>query len=648
MKLLLKLAALLLALFVIGIIAGTLAVKKYLPPEKVRSLVVANAQKALGRDVRLGDVSLNIFRGLKLEGLEVSERPDFKAGKFASAESFSLKIQWRPLLRKKVVAERIVLSGLRVSVRKEADGRFNFSDMSGPQPKAQPAAASAAGLPIELNVRRTSVSDGRIVYTDAASSSAWTLSGINAKITDFSIERPFEAEMGLKVEGRLGERPVSATLSYDGKIDLAKQDLDKMSAEIKRLELEAFGLSVKASGSIKGASSPALDLKAEIFADHSAPAAHMETKFRIEGEDLRLETMRVKLGGSELEAGGKVAGLRSASPRLDLLLKCRSFVLEELAQLTPRTRELGLAGSGFFAVAVKGPASKPVLAGKLLFKGLGAAVSGLKLSDFTGTATFDENRIDIQNLKGKVADGKLSMALTVKDYAKSPYVDIEASLTRFDLEGFLAAKAALSGSTGTQKAVAPEPDSKPPPVSAKGKFNVAALTHSNIVANDTRLTWELSGITPDMKSLSGWAKLNVGNGKLENLGKIATQSKIVKVMVFPLMVVQRIGKIGGFQLFPDFNNVAFREIAGDYEFKNGLMTLRESRLDSDAANVKAEGTIDLSAEKLDLLVSAQVGRLAPMEVEVKGTFAAPQAKPRIGKFIAEPAKRLFQRLIQPR
>ena len=732
MRFLLKLSAVLAGLLAVAVIGATIAVKRFFPPEKVRSLIAENAQKALHREVRIGDISLNLLQGLTVKDLEVSQPAGFKEGVFARAGSSNLKIQWRPLLRKKVVVDRIVLKGLRLSVRKKADGHFDFEDITGAGKEAPQAPKAAAGLPLELNIHETALVDGGIVYEDAGSGASWTVSDLNARVVDFSIEKPFGATVSLKAEGKGLAAPVSAALSFDGRIDLAGNNLEKASVAMKRLSVESFGVKLDASGSVNDLASPEADLKVHL-ADFktaglkpfgvpdgiSIPAADLDSKLAVKGDDLRIESfqlktrfgtvdasgwvrklkssmpqpeldatlkldlpafksediafstavpaglampalqisgavsggldqvrlrsLRLKLGATDIEADGTVAALRSGSPQLDLLVKCRSFSLDELGQIAPATREMKLVGGGLFAAGVQGTPAKPVLAGKLTYKGIGAVVAGLKLSDFGGTVKFDERRIDAPGIAGKIGAGTLAMDVTVKDYAGNPDLSVEGSLTQFDLDKFLAAKAAAGGGKAPEKA-APAAGAKPSsPIRAAGKFTVQKLTHSNAVANDLRLAWDLSGITPDMKSLSGSAKLDVGAGKLENLGKLAAQSVIVKVLMLPLVVAQ---KIGGIQFFPDLNNIGFDSIVGDYAFQNGLMTLRQSHFDSRSADVTAQGTIDLPAEKLDLVVTAQVGRVAPIEVEVKGTFDNPQSKPRVLKFIAEPAKQLLQRLIK--
>ena len=339
--------------------------------------------------------------------------------------------------------------------------------------------------------------------------------------------------------------------------------------------------------------------------------------------------------------------LESKSPVADLILRCRAFDLAELTQLTPALRKLKLAGSGLFAVSVKGALEKPVLAGKLQFQGAGAMLPGLPLAGFSGTADFDEKRVEVPNLKGKVADGLLTMDLSVKEYARSPTVALTAELDVFDLGRFLAAKAVLTaGQPPPAKAVeTKEGAGKKQPLAARGKLTVKRLLHPNAVARNVRVDWDLDGITADLRRLGGTAKISSSGGHLDSIGSLATQSPLVKVLILPVMILQKLS-LGGLRILPDLNNIDFDEILGDYTFRGGLMTVNDSHLHSSAANVTSKGTIDLPTEQLDLVVTAQVGQVAPIDVGVTGTFDKPVAKAKIVKFLAEPAKQLLQNIFK--
>ena len=990
LKTLFKVGAVLAVLGIIGLGIGTWALQRYLTPQRVRDLIVSQARKSLQREVSLGNISVSLVHGLVVEKFAISERPDFKAGRFAEADSFSVRLGLLPLLHGQLVVDKVVADGLKVSVIQRADGSFNFSDLAG---STVPTTGGApAGPALSLFVKKAALRNAHISYQDAAAGQDLKVAVASAKVSDFRLDGPFSAEVDLRAEGKVSGRSVASAVSFSGKVDIGNGNPERMSAVIKQFHIEDSGRELRISGKVSNLTAPKLDVAAVLslsgaelasveakgvvtntghrpaadlalklhtpgFDPQNAaikafvslplpkavkvpeaslegrlrlsgeelafdglkaqakfgtveasgrlarlysgrpepdlkvvvhldvpetkaasvpgvklpaglvlPAAKMDVDLTLQGWDIAINSLRVKaegffmdaagtvrdlmgkpqpgtlkakahlelprtkasampfvklpegvmipacvvdvdltlkawdasinnlrlkaegsfveasgavrdlmgkpkaqdfkakvhldfpvtkasdipfvqlppglvipatvvdaalrsdgedvtldslhlktqageadvkgmvrrvlsgkpepalsvqakldlpafkssdipfpqvpagltvpaslweitaaggldslnigrlhavLGKNDLEVSGTVKAARSADPALDLLFKCRSFVLDELTSITSQTRELKLGGRGFFAIGVSGPLSKFLLSGKMKFQSLGVTVAGLPLSDFTGTASFDERRIDIPNLTGKVADGTLQMDLTVKNYRAAPYVDLVASLDRFDLGKYLTAKAVLAAQKKERESAKPKAEqmSKASPLATRGRFSVGELRHPNVTAKDVKVSWELDGITPDMKSLGGNAKLLVAGGDFNNIGKLATQSPLVKVLIFPLLIIQKIGSIGGIHIFPDFNNISFTEIAGDYAFDKGLMTLKDTHLYSDAAQVQSEGAIDLPSERLDLTVTAQVGRVAPMDIKVTGSFDKPVTKTQLGKFI----KDLFQR-----
>ena len=355
------------------------------------------------------------------------------------------------------------------------------------------------------------------------------------------------------------------------------------------------------------------------------PPSHWTAEAAYSPASIRVKSLRVITGRNDVEASGTVTD-PSGRGAYDLLIKCRSYVLEEITQLTPQTRDLKLAGSGFFAFSMTGLKGKPVYAGKLQFKNFGAMVAGLPLADFNGTMSFDANRVDVPNLTGKLAEGLLKMDLTVKNYALAPDIALQASLDRFDLGRYLAAKTKVASDRAAAKPAKTEEKKKL--VSTHGHLDIGTLIHPNATVTDVKVEWDLRGLAGDLRALAGDAKLQVGGGKVLSAQDMALQSKLVKVLIFPLLVVQKI------QSF-DFNKITLHQIVGDYGFSNGLMTLRQSQMDSDAVQVSAKGTIDLPTEVLNLVVTTQAGSLAPLDVSVTGTFDNPKSKVNVAKFILQ-------------
>lgn len=429
------------------------------------------------------------------------------------------------------------------------------------------------------------------------------------------------------------------------------------AVRLDRLTIKAKGATV----TLNGAVAPQPDLEAAADLDLPAltdkdlpfpgvpaglrmPASHWSADASVSTRLIRVKSFRFQSGKNEVTASGTVTD-PAGRAAFDLLIKCRSFALEELTTLTPQTRDLKLAGTGKFALAVTGVKEKPNYSGKLQFQGLGATVAELPLSDFAGTFSFDDRRLDMPNLAGKVADGALKLDLTVKDYARAPEIQLEAELDRFDLGRWLAAKSKVVADRQAAKAAKPAaPQQKAPPMSTRGRFNVGTLIHPNATVTAVTLGWDLRGVTPDLRSLDGDAHLRVAGGKVRSVGDMATQSKLVKVLVFPLLIVQKLARVARLPGFPDFNDITLNGIVGDYLFKDGVMTLRRSEMASSAADVSALGTIDLPGEKLAMTVTAQVAGVAPIDVGVTGTFDNPKPKVNYGKFVQEGAKSLIQAL----
>lgn len=452
---------------------------------------------------------------------------------------------------------------------------------------------------------------------------------------------------------------VVPALRLDGGARVKGDDLyfDKASFKGKGGTLKLDGVVVKA---LAGAPEPALEIQADLdlpaLTDKDLPfpgvppglelpPSRWNADLSYAPRAIRLRKLGVKIASNEISIEGGISD-PAGRGAFDLIIKCKRFVLEELTRLTPKTRDLKLAGSGFFALSVTGTKEKPVFGGKLQFKDLGATVAELPLSDFTGTVSFDERRVDVPNLKGKVADGSLSMDLTIKDYTKIPEIQLEASLDRFDLGKYLTAKKKLEQDAKTAQAAKAAKAGKPAeakastPIRTRGKLEIASLIHPNAQVQNVAASWDLYGVTPDMKKLDGEAKFSVGGGKLHAIGDMAVQSPVVKVLIFPILIFQKIS------LGVDFNNITVRKIVGDYAFKSGLMTLRQSEMDSSAAQISAVGTIDLPAEALNLTVTAQAGNLPAVDVAVTGTVANPKTKVKLGKLLETSGKNLIEGLLR--
>ena len=278
---------------------------------------------------------------------------------------------------------------------------------------------------------------------------------------------------------------------------------------------------------------------------------------------------------------------------------------------------------------------------------------GFDLSHFSGIVSFNENRIDAPDIYGSFDGSKTHIDLTIKNYAQRPFINAEIDLSKFNLDHFFAARDRFIKTMSSLKE-----SSNPPKVSlsahqshraataidSKGILNIDQMTHPKFRADGVRVTWNVQGITPDLKTMTGHAHILANHGKMEDLGTMVDKSILIKILASPLIAIQKITSFGGIRLFPNFNNITFQELAGDYNFANGIMLVNESHVYSDAANVSAKGKIDIPRQNLDMHIIAQVANIAPMKISVQGKFDKPKIHVDLADILLGPAKGLINGL----
>ncbi|MBI5884040.1 MAG: AsmA family protein [Elusimicrobia bacterium] len=669
----LKLFAVVIGAGLAGLAAATLALRLLLPPDKLKSLIAQEAGKVLGRQVRIKDVSVSLIQGLRVEGVEISEKPDFKAGTFVSVSSFDFKVQLMPLLSKRVVIDRMVMAGPSARIVKNKDGTFNFSDLvsqapsgerrtsgafgdGGPLPpaspdgggaqrggtgssksKAAPSKAAAAGkaapassmdLPFVLDVQKARVSGGSIVYADPAGAIEVSISGLDASADGFSLERAFPASFSLALSGRSGPMRLGGKASGEARFDLSR-------------------MKDAAPGSLPIGVS---NLKSEVSMSVQDPSSELDAK---------LTDLSVSIGEARLDApfdGGASLAFDAKSGNRRVQGKAAVKARFDLSKIS------------------EGAASADI-------KSVSLEAAGLK-ADLAMKFFFDPKQVSLAGIEGTMLGGKLTGLLKVRNYATTPDIKLEADLSSVELEKLLAANEATlvappgskagakrsgakpeaSGATPEASgakpgASEPKPKAAPsssPPMSTSGSIKIGEARHQFASAKDISLEWDLKGITPSLESLGGFATMKIAGGHFSALDSLAGRSKVLKVLTLPFVVLQKIGRVPILnKVLPEFNTVTFTEITGDYVFERGGMTLRRCAMRSSAANVDATGTANLPAETLAVTVMSQVGRLAPIGIDVTGTFDQPKTRLKaetllnqpVGKAI-EPARKLIEGLFK--
>ena len=163
----------LLALLGLGLLAGLAGfVRFYLTEARIKTLVLPPLEKALGREVTMGTISVSLFSGISLNDFAVKEAPAVGDSDFVSARAFVLRYDLLPLLRGKLSINEIRLEEPKISLRRAKDGSFNFASLAVLQEKTSPSPAPAptsatAGLPMALTIDQVRIHQAHLTLEDA-------------------------------------------------------------------------------------------------------------------------------------------------------------------------------------------------------------------------------------------------------------------------------------------------------------------------------------------------------------------------------------------------------------------------------------------------------------------------------------------------
>ena len=209
-----------LALLLLG---ADLALELLVPQDMLRETLRPRMEVLLGRQVRMGAVSLGLWKGLRVSGLAVSEAPDFSAGTFL--ETGEARLGWYPwrLLSGRIAISELRLEGMKLQLVRDRKGRFNFSDLY-EHPASSAAvsgigalAARAARRLVSVEVLSARVRGGQVLYADLAD-------GFNVKARDLSlwadglsVRGRAETRADFKLKGVYRDKPLEAWVSLEAR-----------------------------------------------------------------------------------------------------------------------------------------------------------------------------------------------------------------------------------------------------------------------------------------------------------------------------------------------------------------------------------------------------------------------------------------------
>jgi uncharacterized protein involved in outer membrane biogenesis len=408
-KKIIKFLSITVAIIAVIIIALTVFIKVYITPERVKALLVPQAEKSLNRKVAIGEVNIDLLKGISIKDFAIRES-DGKTD-FISCKNFVLRFKLLPLLSKKVVIDELRLIAPSVRIERDILGKFNFHDIGKKKPdqvqKETPSDAHQ-GLPISLLISNVSVKDSRFYFIDRTKD-----------IPD--VKGSLSVDMTMK-------KAVGGELLSEGNIDLILEEVTRWKPQKKTIK----------------------DIRAGIR--YNARVNPDTAELDIENADLKVQDILVSIKG-------KTKNLTS-SPDIDITLSMKKIETADVQDLLSSFIDLkGLSMSGSFTtdVKVKGQVQKI----DTLNSDIALELENVRIKKDKIDATLDGNvklssksdTVDISRADLKIQNIPVSLKGNVKNLTQSPVVDVAVTLSKADtkdvqnlLSGFVDLKGlSLSG-----------------------------------------------------------------------------------------------------------------------------------------------------------------------------------------------------------
>jgi AsmA protein len=240
---------------IIAIIVGVLiviaiAIPFFIDANTFRPTLETDLTTALGRQVKVGNLSLSLFSGaVSADDISIADDPAFGKSAFVQAKSLKVGVEMMPLIfSKQLNVTELTLKEPEISlVRSENGEKWNFSSLGGNNKSAtQPAASS--GNP-NLTVAKLNVNNGRLTVLRAGSEEKpHVYDKVNIEVTTFSFTSSFPFKMtaqlpadgSLKLEGKAG--PIDANNAAETPLE-AKVTIQKMNLAASGFIDPAAGIS---------------------------------------------------------------------------------------------------------------------------------------------------------------------------------------------------------------------------------------------------------------------------------------------------------------------------------------------------------------------------------------------------------------------
>ena len=323
----LKIAAYVLGALVALVVVLILAVVLFVDPNDYRDEIAARVEQQTGRKLNLsGDLKLSFFPWLALETgpASLSDAPGFGEEPFVSINEARISVRLLPLLRGKLEVGQVKLTGARIRLITDAQGRNNWADLGERSEAETPSSEKPGTLP---TIAGLEITDAAVLMEDRQAGTRRTIRDFNLETGRLESGKPFELKTGFVFDQ-------DASLSV--KVHLATTVTADLERNIHRLANPEIDITVSGQGYPRDgvpvqirAKSLTTDIGREVY-ELDGPSLVTTWKgdgFPAEGVPIKVQAQQfaANLAAQTLDltefnadiAGGKITGALSGTEILD-------------------------------------------------------------------------------------------------------------------------------------------------------------------------------------------------------------------------------------------------------------------------------------------------------------------------------------------
>lgn len=258
----------LVGLIVVLALAVIIAIKVFLPEDKIKSYIIDYAKNNLNREVSFDSLSFKLI-GIDLKNFKMSERATFNEGTFIKSNDFIVKISPLPLLSKKIKISNILLDSIDINIIKDENGLFNFDDIiksfqspdentNKPEETTKPKQESSSSS-FDLSINHFNIKNANINYEDKKTNLVANIKNFNLLTNDFSFTDMFYCETSCDLSVKQNKLDISLPLAAKFRTNLNNFDMNKLFLDLETFETNFNNATISLQGKVENLNIPKID-----------------------------------------------------------------------------------------------------------------------------------------------------------------------------------------------------------------------------------------------------------------------------------------------------------------------------------------------------------------------------------------------------